>query len=131
MMGETPAAPGPEAAILGRLLVIQQTLDMMPDVDRMASFLRSALGQLPGVREACLCVASGVLPVRANSDADDADDSNASEVRAPSDGQPETHSILLRRARQIYGVLVLELSDRRAFAPYAAFLGRPVEVRWQ
>ena len=45
--------PHPTAAVLGRLLVIQPTLEMLPDNRRIAEFLRLALLDVPGIAD-CL-----------------------------------------------------------------------------
>ena len=47
-----PLQAAPDATMLGRLLVIQQAMDAMPDELHIAGFLGRALASLPGVAEA-------------------------------------------------------------------------------
>jgi diguanylate cyclase (GGDEF)-like protein len=49
---EQPGAPALDPTVLGRLLVIQQAIDAMPDEVHIASFVSRALESLPGVAEA-------------------------------------------------------------------------------
>ena len=49
---EQPALPALDPTVLGRLLVIQQAIDAMPDEVHIASFVSRALESLPGVAEA-------------------------------------------------------------------------------
>jgi diguanylate cyclase (GGDEF)-like protein len=48
---EQPDTPAPDAMVLGRLLVIQQAIDAMPDEVHIASFVSRALASLPGLAE--------------------------------------------------------------------------------
>jgi diguanylate cyclase (GGDEF)-like protein len=48
---EEPCPPALDATVLGRLLVIQQAIDAMPDEVHIASFVSRALESLPGVAE--------------------------------------------------------------------------------
>lgn len=53
MAALAPTCPGtPDATMLGRLLVIQQTVDAMPDEAHIAAFVSRALTSLPGLAEA-------------------------------------------------------------------------------
>jgi diguanylate cyclase (GGDEF)-like protein len=45
-------ADAPDASVLGRLLVIQQAIDAMPDEVHIASFVSRALSSMPGLSEA-------------------------------------------------------------------------------
>lgn len=51
-----------QANVLGHLLVIQQTLDVMPNTLGVASFLCEALRQIPGVGAAYMCVDGEIYP---------------------------------------------------------------------
>jgi hypothetical protein len=51
-----------DAEVLGRLLVALQTLDILPDVKPMAAFLHSALGGVPGITSAFVCLDRKILP---------------------------------------------------------------------
>jgi diguanylate cyclase (GGDEF)-like protein len=48
---EEPGPPALDATVLGRLLVIQQAIDAMPDEVHIASFVSRALESLPGLAE--------------------------------------------------------------------------------
>jgi hypothetical protein len=52
---EQTSAPMPDAVVLGRLLVIQQAIDAMPDEVHIAAFLGRALASLPGLDEVHRC----------------------------------------------------------------------------
>lgn len=58
----TAGADGPSAEGLGRLLVIQQAIDAMPDELRMADFVRRALGALPGIADVFLHIEDVTFP---------------------------------------------------------------------
>jgi diguanylate cyclase (GGDEF)-like protein len=50
-VAEQTDTPAPDAKVLGRLLVIQQAIDAMPDEVHIAAFVSRALASLPGLDE--------------------------------------------------------------------------------
>ncbi|MGD0020183.1 MAG: EAL domain-containing protein [Candidatus Limnocylindrales bacterium] len=118
--------PSVRADILGKLLLIQQVLDVLPDNGEIAAFLRRALGEIPGVIEVHVCVQGAVFPPSdefneacakcevlwsASGNGTECMVRNASTIRAP-----------LRTARRVYGVLILSLGDEGVFSPYQSFV---------
>jgi len=118
--------PIARADILGKLLLIQQVVDVLPDRGGIAAFLRRALGEIPGVIDVHLCVRGEVFPrsddfsaacakceASWNASGNDTECmvGNASTIRAP-----------LRTARRLHGMLILSLGDEGAFSPYRDFV---------
>jgi light-regulated signal transduction histidine kinase (bacteriophytochrome) len=57
----TTEAPLAQADVLGRLLVLQQTLDALPDETRIAEFTKQALMTVPGVSEVLMYIGDPTL----------------------------------------------------------------------
>jgi hypothetical protein len=117
--------PLARADIPGKLLPIQQVVQVLPDNGEFAAYLGRALGEIPGIVDVHLCVHGDVFPTfddfreacascEASWTDPDADAecrlSNASTCCAP-----------LRTARRQHGMLILSLGDEEAFSPYRAF----------
>ncbi len=84
--------------MLGRLLVLQQSMDMLPDERHMSDFLCTALLDIPGIR-ACSLHFSPAEPTP-----------DAGEI------------ILIRSPRECFGELRLKLDDSEAYQSYRPFL---------
>ncbi|MBF0459930.1 MAG: hypothetical protein HQL87_00890 [Magnetococcales bacterium] len=106
--------PLPE--ILGRLLLVQTTMDVMPSVEEMGGFLGAMLGEMPGVTGAWLelvpwsetSAPSPHLPRSA---------------LAPLSGMVAGRNLLpLRSLTHCYGALVIEVVEPEALRPYLPFL---------
>jgi PAS domain S-box-containing protein len=120
--------PTIRADILGKLLLIQQVLDVLPDNGGIAAFLRRALGEIPGVIDVHLCVGGAVFPP-----SDEFTEAcarceaswSASGTGAGTEclvGDASTICVPLRTARRLHGVLILSLGDKGAFSPYRGFV---------
>lgn len=110
------------ADILGRLLVIQQSLEVMPNVGGMASFLQRALKEVPGLRDVRLYVGQTLYPPDEQIAAFCR--KTAGHMRSLGETVRGEPLLLLPvdTVRRDYGHLVLTLSDPEAFAPYLEFL---------
>jgi PAS domain S-box-containing protein len=119
-----------EATVLGRLLVIQETLDVLPDPAGIAAFLDAALAEVPGVAGAHLCVDGQLMP--ASSDLEPVCDglelNHARLVAGPLGEGARLFIYPLRIASRFYGALLLRLSDPAEFRNYRDFLGNIANV---
>ncbi|HKJ83139.1 MAG TPA: PAS domain S-box protein, partial [Mariprofundaceae bacterium] len=107
-----------KADILAKLLLVQSTVDTLPDSEDMVLFLRRAMEETPGVSDIHLSVDGKLIPPS------DTIEKRLAEHEAATD-TTETDNILyapLRTARVDYGHLVLSLNDAEAFAPYRDFM---------
>ena len=127
-MDTSPAADGeaPSAAVLGRLLVIQQAIDALPDEQRLSAFVRRALAGVPGIADAHVHLEGRtVAPTPAI----------AALLRCCKGGaDPGAAANLLRNIghaghcfpihapEQHFGCLVVQIADARALRPYRDFL---------
>ncbi|MFA6167767.1 MAG: PAS domain S-box protein [Gemmatimonadaceae bacterium] len=121
-----PSPPEIRADILARLLLIQETLEVLPDNASIAAFLRRSLGEVPGVKDSLLCVGGTVFPPSAAfqemaAQGEAAWRATGSCPDRTIDGQRAIF-LPLRTALKLYGMLVLVLDDEAAFEPYRAFV---------
>jgi EAL domain-containing protein (putative c-di-GMP-specific phosphodiesterase class I) len=123
---EEDAEGGPTAAVLGRLLVIQQAIDAMPDEQRIAGFVRRALGGFPGIADAWDHLEGhtrapnphmAALLARCQRELPAAPTRNF--LRQSADG---AQCFLIETPGQRFGWLVLQVDDDAALAPYLPFL---------
>jgi diguanylate cyclase (GGDEF)-like protein/PAS domain S-box-containing protein len=125
-MREKAPAPDPAAEVLGKLLVALQTLDVLPDAERMAEFLQRALREVPGIADAFMCHAGKLLP--ADQPAIEALDLHCPRVERPSvpmcflPDRPDLHLVAMRTPRGAFGCLMLAVDDEARFGPYKPFL---------
>jgi PAS domain S-box-containing protein len=119
-------SPNLRADVLSKLLLIHETLNVLPDYSTIAAFLNRALSEIPGVNALHLFVEGSVYPVSQAFDAlchtDPAATSLSSQVIERSIGNKPVLFFPLRSARHIYGKLILSLDDTEAFLPYQAFV---------
>lgn len=116
-----------QAEILGQLLVIQQTLDVMSNIQGLASFLNEALQRVPGVAAVHLCVEGELIPPDdeiARFCAQCGKTSHQHMISSvPTCGAASGFSALeLRTARHHYGFLILTIAEPQSIDPYWAFL---------
>jgi diguanylate cyclase (GGDEF)-like protein/PAS domain S-box-containing protein len=117
----------PKAEVLGRLLVIQQTLDILPHEEVMASFLDEALRGVPGVERAYLCLDGKVRPSPVAADICAV---ACRRIRAAPDSRIRCESIPgaplqlvpVRTPRAWFGYLLLKIDDEILFQAYRVFL---------
>ena len=104
----------PKADILGRLLVIQQVMDLLPDLPRMADFLRMAFFDVPGI-SAC--------QVRFT---DAVGDSAGSVISG--NAIPGAVHMAINTPRAAFGDICLEIADWKIFRAYEPFLGNIAQM---
>jgi PAS domain S-box-containing protein len=128
--------PGLSAEVLGKLLVALQTLDILPDEERMAAFLRPTLSEVPGVANAFMCLdgefptadrpAVAVLGLHCPRAAGLSDSAPACLLAATPacllKDQPDVHLVSMNTPRQTFGCLLLLLDDEAQFEAYKPFL---------
>ncbi|MBF0342653.1 MAG: PAS domain S-box protein [Nitrospirae bacterium] len=115
-----------QADVVGKLLVIQETLDIMPSVKGMAEFLNKALLEVPGVSAIYICY-KGRLVLSEGVEFSCC----SGNVQRPVDYLNHDCAIeniqgmklmALRTLNAFCGYLILDLTDFEQFAPYDPFL---------
>jgi PAS domain S-box-containing protein len=108
------------ADVLGRLLVVQQALDVLPNEGEIAAFLCRALSEVPGVEGACLAFEG--RPIVARTELEGACvKARGTDVAVPGDPLPDlpgSAAYPVRTVRRSYGMLALALREPGAFDPY-------------
>jgi signal transduction histidine kinase len=119
--------PDAEASVLGRLLVVQQTLDAMPNETRLVEFTRQALMTVPGAGEVLMHICDPLLP----------GEKKIEEIRAvwvrlgyaQSSPDPaarsddaDSHYYPLAKQPHLFGFLLVRAADRQALGPYVDFI---------
>lgn len=111
--------------VLGKLLVVQETLDVLPDVKGISAFLRRAFSEVPGVTDTHLCVGGEIIPP-----SDELKDICAEIEKAQSASKSISNYLdnahyfcaPISTPRNSYGALILSLGNEKVFRPYEAFL---------
>lgn len=125
---DTPAsadADSPSAAVLGRLLVIQQAIDAIPDELRIADFVRRAMSAVPGIADAFLYLKGVNQPEPALAGLLE---SCCGEVpREPAQNllrqlAPDLQCFPMYAPGQHLGCLAIRVADAAALRPYLPFL---------
>jgi diguanylate cyclase (GGDEF)-like protein len=123
---EPTGAPAPDATVLGRLLVIQQAIDAMPDEIHIAAFVSRALASLPGLDEAHVDLEGHTAPP--------SEYMAALKARCQHEASPVPVLNFMRHLGsgvqcfpidapgRRFGWLLLKVSDEEALRPYVAFL---------
>jgi diguanylate cyclase (GGDEF)-like protein len=124
---DEPGPPALDASVLGRLLVIQQAMDAMPDEVHIASFVSRALESLPGVAEAWVDLEGHTAAPGAYM--------AALKQHCESECAPVPVLNVMRHRKtgmqcfpigtpgRRFGWLLLRVDDDDALRPYVAFLG--------
>jgi diguanylate cyclase (GGDEF)-like protein len=118
-------ANGPSAAVLGRLLVIQQAVDAIPDELRMSDFVRRALTGLPGIADVFLHIEGATFPEPAlaaliqRCRTDIPEDPTHNTQR---ELDPGIQCFPMDAPGQHLGCLVIYVADEAALRPYLPFL---------
>lgn len=118
----------PQPEVLGKLLIVQQTLGILSSRDEQAAFLCRALRDIPGVNQVQFCFFGSFIPKRPNSVP--MDGCVHCKTAVPSVGLGRCGAVSdsgaryfpLRTASKLYGFLILEISSSSAFAPYAPYI---------
>jgi signal transduction histidine kinase len=117
-------APGTEASILGRLLVIQQTLDALPNEIRLVEFTQQALMTVPGAGEVLMHICDPLLPAEKKIENIRAVWLHLGYAQSPSDpavrrDDPGSHYYPLAKQPHLFGFLLVRAADEQALNPYA------------
>jgi PAS domain S-box-containing protein len=116
------------AEVLGKLLVALQTLDMLTDVEGMAAFLQPALGEVPGITSAFMCLDGKLLPAdqaaieSLNLHCPRSVGPVASAPPCLLEDRPDIHLVNMRTPRRAFGCLQLVVNDDAQFEAYKPFL---------
>lgn len=114
------------ADILGKLLVIQETLDVLPDAATTAEFLNRALTEIPGVVNVHLRVDGEIYPPSSEISTHclplAASSAETNSCVGCMMGALHMTCLPVRTARHVFGTLVLLLNDEKGFAPYQSFI---------
>src|SRR3569623_847450 len=116
-----------QADVLGRLLMVQQMLDALPDEQQIGEFTRRALVQIPGVKDVLVCIRGQITHPDARYQAICAqcgqalDDPDAIDWAALG-SEPGTHCFPMRTESQLFGLLIVTVSDEVLLHPYLGFL---------
>src|SRR3569623_712539 len=116
-----------QADVLGRLLMVQQMLDALPDEQQIGEFTRRALVQIPGVKDVLVCIRGQITPPDARYQAICAqcgqalDDPDAIDWAALG-SEPGTHCFPMRTVSQLFGLLIVTVSAEVLLHPYLGFL---------
>ncbi|WP_081897501.1 bifunctional diguanylate cyclase/phosphodiesterase [Massilia sp. BSC265] len=117
----------PSATVMGRLLVIQQAIDALPDDARLADFVRRALGGIPGIADAHVHLEGRTTaPTGAIAALLERCGGGAGPVPVPNLQRNigrEGHCFPIRTPDQHFGCLVVQIADEQALRPYRDFLG--------
>jgi signal transduction histidine kinase len=119
----TNEAPCAQADVLGRLLVIQQTLDALPNETRLSEFTQQALMTVPGVSEVLVHICDPMLSREKK-----IDEIRALWVRqgyaqtspdpAARSDESGAHYYPLCKPPELYGFLIVRAADELALRPY-------------
>lgn len=115
------------ADVLGRLLVVQQALDALPDEIRLGEFVRQALMTVPGVRDVLMYIRGSMIP--SNAEFDEICEQYERTWRTSSSpdfsmlsDQPGVHYFPARTASHLFGLLIVHVADEVLLRPYLDFL---------
>jgi hypothetical protein len=107
----------PEARILGRFLVLQQTIEILPNLKEQTSFIRCTLREVPGLLDARFCFQdSRIAECPSHDDAcalttpHEAPESG-SPPRYCAGDNPQCQAIALRTGTKLYGFMVLTIAE--------------------
>ncbi len=119
--------PQPEAHVLGKLLSLQQAIELLPTVGEQTACMRRLLREIPGLADVRFCLLDLWLPEcpHTNTTCNLADQLGSLGLTAspPCCGEvSKVHSMPVRTATKRYGFMILSIADRLALAPYAPYL---------
>jgi hypothetical protein len=113
--------------VLARVLVLQQTLDALPDATRISEFTRQALMTVPGVGQVLIHLCEPALPPELKLQELRAQCMRAGHMPAPLDesvpiDQPGSHYFPMRTASHLFGLLVVQAVDEALLNPYLGYV---------
>lgn len=112
------------ATVLGRLLVIQQMLDALPNEERMGEFARRALMTVPGVADVYVNIHGHMVPPNPETkDLCKKYEQALQDLTALSfvTTSPDIHFFPLRTETNTFGLLLVRVSDETLLNPYLGF----------
>jgi PAS domain S-box-containing protein len=118
----------PQPEILGKLLIVQQTLGILSAKEEQAAFLCRALCDVPGIEDIHFCFRGSFVPKQLEAAGfcmcDRCTNATPSVELNRCGAVPEARNecIPLRTATKLYGFLILGIGSARAFAPYAPYI---------
>ena len=127
-VGHRNGSPGQaQADVLGRLLIVQQILDVLPDEVRIAEFTRRALLSVPGVADVHVCLGGRMIPpdVRFQDACTRCDEMCSTPAALDADTlapPPDTRYLLIQTESHSYGMLIIRTGDEELLRPYVDFL---------
>lgn len=128
MRNPRTAALQPQPEILGKLLIVQQTLGVLSSKEERAAFLCRALSDIPGVEDVHFCFFGSFVPEPLKSAGTVAcehcrNTQPSLEVkRCCAVSEVWKECIALRSPSKLYGFLILGIDSPSAFAPYAPYV---------
>ena len=116
----------PKIDILGRLLLVQQMVEAMPDERRVGEFVVRSLRDVPGVSEVHICLRGHVVPADARFIALAARCEEFFATPGMVDfaaifNEPGIRTLPLRTTDHLFGALAVSVEDDIAFKPYIDF----------
>jgi signal transduction histidine kinase/DNA-binding NarL/FixJ family response regulator len=113
--------------VLARLLVIQQTLDALPNEASIGEFTRRALTTVPGVSDVLIHIRDRLLSPDVTFEEICAQCERAGFAAAPLDSTARTvqsgvHCFPVRTASHLFGILMVRAADEGLLRPYLDFL---------
>jgi PAS domain S-box-containing protein len=116
------------AEVLGKLIVVLQTLDILTDAEAMAAFLQPALSEVPGITTAFLCLNGEILPAGRTAvdmlglHCPKADSPSVSSPVCMAEDRPDIQLVAIHTPRKALGCLQLVVHDKAQFEAYKPFL---------
>jgi DNA-binding CsgD family transcriptional regulator len=117
----------PQDNVLGRLLLVQLILTLLPDELRIVEFTRGALLQVPGVGDVHMCLTGRVVPPGEEWEStrqrcvEAQMDPNSLDVSAI-EKETGTSALLLRTTARLFGLVLIDVADAALFSVYEDFL---------
>jgi|GEM_PF-1413501 len=128
MTNPETAALQPQPEILGKLLIVQQTLGILSAKEEQAAFLCRALRDIPGIEDVRFCFCGTFVPELPEAVRFAACDHCARGTppiglkRCSAVPDTERECIPLRTATKLYGFLILGIENARALASYVPYI---------
>jgi hypothetical protein len=113
------------ADVLGRLLVIQQTLDALPNETSIGEFIRRALMTVPGVSDVLIHIGAPMPDAKFQEICAQFEGEGyapASLNSAARTDQSGVHDFPVRTASHLFGILTVRAADEVLLRPYLDFL---------
>lgn len=131
-----------DSTILGKLLLIQSTLHVMPDEEKRTSFLIQGLSRFPGIDATAFCVNGKCYYSDADrfekrlrncekcsdAPAENRVEHNAGKGYCPFTGEREYRCLGIRTSSSVYGCCVIHISDESAFLLYMPFIENTINL---